>query len=25
VGECVSGDVLTGYLETQKMFELEIK
>src|SRR3989339_264601 len=22
VGECVSGDVLTGYLETQKMFEL---
>lgn len=25
VGECVSGDVLTGYLETKKMFELEIK
>jgi 2-keto-4-pentenoate hydratase/2-oxohepta-3-ene-1,7-dioic acid hydratase in catechol pathway len=25
VGECVSGDVLEGYLETQKMFELEIK
>ncbi len=25
VGECVSGDVLVGYLETQKMFELEIK
>jgi len=25
VGECVSGDVLTGFLETQKMFELEIK
>lgn len=25
VGECVPGDVLTGYLETQKMFELEIK
>lgn len=25
VGECVSGDVLTGFLGTQKMFELEIK
>lgn len=25
VGECVVGDVLVGYLETTKMFELEIK
>ena len=25
VGECVVGDILEGYLETQKMFELEIK
>ena len=25
VGECVVGDVLEGYLEAQKMFELEIK
>ncbi|HJV20181.1 MAG TPA: fumarylacetoacetate hydrolase family protein [Sediminibacterium sp.] len=25
VGECVVGDVLEGYLEQQKMFELEIK
>ncbi len=25
VGECVVGDILEGYLEEQKMFELEIK
>ena len=25
VGECVVGDILEGYLEAQKMFELEIK
>lgn len=25
VGECVVGDILEGYLEQQKMFELEIK
>jgi len=25
VGECLVGDVLEGYLEAQKMFELEIK
>ena len=25
VGECVVGDVLEGFLESQKMFELEIK
>jgi 2-keto-4-pentenoate hydratase/2-oxohepta-3-ene-1,7-dioic acid hydratase in catechol pathway len=25
VGECVVGDVLEGFFETQKMFELEIK
>jgi len=25
VGECVVGDILTGYLEDEKMFELEIK
>ena len=25
VGGCVAGDVLEGYLEQQKMFELEIK
>ena len=25
VGECVVGDVLEGYLEQEKMFELEIK
>jgi len=25
VGECLVGDVLEGYLESQKMFELEIK
>jgi 2-keto-4-pentenoate hydratase/2-oxohepta-3-ene-1,7-dioic acid hydratase in catechol pathway len=25
VGECVSGDFLEGYLEKEKMFELEIK
>ncbi|MFX5937796.1 fumarylacetoacetate hydrolase family protein [Acinetobacter baumannii] len=25
VGECVVGDVLEGFFEDQKMFELEIK
>jgi 2-keto-4-pentenoate hydratase/2-oxohepta-3-ene-1,7-dioic acid hydratase in catechol pathway len=25
VGECVVGDVLEGFLEKEKMFELEIK
>lgn len=25
VGECVVGDVLKGYLEKDKMFELEVK
>jgi 2-keto-4-pentenoate hydratase/2-oxohepta-3-ene-1,7-dioic acid hydratase in catechol pathway len=25
VGECVVGDVLEGFFEAQKMFELEIK
>ena len=25
VGECVIGDVLTGILENEKVFELEIK
>jgi 2-keto-4-pentenoate hydratase/2-oxohepta-3-ene-1,7-dioic acid hydratase in catechol pathway len=25
VGECVVGDILEGYLEQEKMFELEIK
>jgi 2-keto-4-pentenoate hydratase/2-oxohepta-3-ene-1,7-dioic acid hydratase in catechol pathway len=25
VGECVTGDLLQGYLETQKMFDLEIR
>jgi 2-keto-4-pentenoate hydratase/2-oxohepta-3-ene-1,7-dioic acid hydratase in catechol pathway len=25
VGECVVGDQLAGYLETKKLFELEIK
>ena len=25
VGECVAGDVLEGFLESQKMFDLEIK
>ena len=25
VGECVVGDILEGYLEKEKMFELDIK
>jgi 2-keto-4-pentenoate hydratase/2-oxohepta-3-ene-1,7-dioic acid hydratase in catechol pathway len=25
VGECVVGDILEGFLEKEKMFELEVK